>query len=623
MRQFLIWCSVLFPFTLSAQFGSQTRLLSTGTFEKWETVEIGILLPEQERSFRMFMDDRTQGKNPYTSDFIRMQFICNGKKYLRPAFYMEEAKPDFANNVFVTEQSEWPWRVRFSPPEAGDYECVLLISENPETATPQSTGIRFHVNEGNRHGILQILPGKTRMTFSDGTPFFILGQNIAWCNEKLKGGPLPNLHPVYESGYYEWFHYMHNLAGNGGNYVRIVVAPWGTSIDDKELNVYQQDRAYVLDSVIRLAEERGLYVHFVIELTNFYFAGIPREQWHPIRLAYQKEGMVAAELFKDSAALAAYDNYLRYVHSRWAYSANVAVIEVVPEHINWEGFKTHREYFSDYVSHVCRFMEQVMHDSLHVVNTSVDIHELDICKNPDVKFIDIHSYDSRFWVNRRRYFIYHKQADQIHKPFLFGEIGIGNSSNGCDPDDWEYCSDISMHNTLWSTTFIGAMGAGLYWWQWNNDGHREANYKPLRWFIDSIASGMHDYTKAECWDGNGLEVFSCVTPSKSSAVGWVHNTSYWWGNTTVTCRDRNGKTMMMPKDDDEPAEPVAVAGNRFVIEGLHPGWTYSVYFYDTGFPNRKIGENVVKAGLLGRIRVSMPSNTDCAFHVSRYFVGYF
>lgn len=619
MRIFLLLSSVLIPFTLFAQIGSQTRLLSAGIFEKWESVEIGIQIPEQERNFRMFLEDHSRGKNPYTADFIWMQFSCNGKKYLRPAFYMEDAKPDIVKNIFIAEQSEWPWRVRFSPPEAGDYECVLLVGEDPKTATPQSTGVRFHVNESSRHGILNIEPGESRMSFSDGTPFFVLGQNIAWCDAILKGGPAPNLHPVYQSGYYDWFHYMHNLADNGGNYVRIVVSPWGFGIGFNDVYTYEQDKAIAMDSVIKIAEERGLYIHFCVELTNGFFANIPKDQWHPIRRAYQKEGMLAADLLKDSAALVAFDNYLRYVHARWAYSANVAVIEVIPEHYNFEGFKEREQNFYDYYTHVNRFMKNKMLDSMHLIGTSVDRDEVLMCKHPELPFIDIHHYDSKFWSSRRRYFVVEKFTKRFNKAFLFGEMGIvAGPVNACDPDDWEYCSDITMHNALWATAFSGGMGTGLYWWQWNNDAFREANYKPLRWFVDSVAYGMKDYTDANQWDGNGLEVYYCKGNSKRSAAGWVHNTSYWWANTidTSACHDRSGKTMLHPKDDDKSHSPVDRSEQSFVIKGMKPRIWYHVQFYDTRNPGVEIGHKTVKSSISGRIRIKFSGSSDCAFKIS-------
>lgn len=566
----------------------------------------------------MFIDDHSRGQNPYTADFIWMQFVCNGKKYLRPAFYMEDAKPDEGKNIFVTEQSEWPWRVRFSPPEAGDYECMLLIGENPQTAAPQSTGIRFHVENGSRHGILHTEPGNPRLSFTDGTPFFILGQNICWADEPILRGYQP-VHPMFTSGFYDQFHYIHNLADNGGNYVRIIMAPWGHGIETKAVGVYEQDRAYAIDSIMRIAEERGLYVQFCVDLAVGFNANPNDSVWRsPIRNAYQKEGMLAVDLLSDSAALVAFDNFMRYVHSRWAYSANVASIEVLCEAHLWEGFKEKPGTIYNYYTHVKSFLENELCDKEHMIGTSLTENDLFMFRNPALAYVDVHHYDNNLWSNRKRYFVYHRKVDKLGKPFLFGELGsIMGPVNACDPDDWEYCSDITMHNALWSSTFFGSMGTGLCWWQWKNDGYREANYKSLRWFIDSVALGMHDYKDAHEWNGNGLEAYYCIGDSKWSAVGWVHNTSYWWGNTVDTCHDRNGNVMLLPKDDDKPSDPVERASNKFVIKGLHPRVYYIIWFHNPRHPELNPHYIKLKSSILGALRIPFPSGSDWAFKISR------
>lgn len=619
MRTGFVFCLLFACGKFFAQEIPLTKLLSPAPFETWKTVEVGLLFPEKEREYRMFFNDNNTGKNPYITTDIWLQFTCNGEKYYRPAFYYEDGIPDLQKNKFITEASEWPWRVRFSPPIEGTYECQLLIGADPKTASPKSTGIQFEVKKGNRHGILHTTKGSPYLSFTDGAPFFVLGQNIAWCDSMLNGmGPVPDLHPVYQSGYYQMFHYMHNLADNGGNYVRICLAPWSFAIDNKSVNVYAQDKAFVIDSIIHLAEERGLYVHFVIQLTNSYFANIPRSEWHPIRLAYQKDGMVAADLLKDSAALAAFDNHVRYVHSRWAYSANVAVLEVLPEHYNWEGYKEHKQNFSDYLTHVAHQVRDELFDTLHMINTGARPWDADICRNPLLSFVDIHQYDYRFWANRNRYFDYHRKTEKYDKPFLFGEMGIaGGKVNACDPDDWEYCNDISMHNGMWATTFQGMLGPGLYWWQWHNDSFREANYKPLRWFIDSVANGMSSFTDADMWTGNGLETYYCRTRT-TNVVGWVHNTSNWWGNITDSCRDRSGKQMLMPVDDDKTDTVEPRIGNTFVIDGLASGQRYRIVFYDTRQAGKEISSKIAKSSIFGRLRLGMPVNTDCAFRLHRF-----
>lgn len=615
----LFLCSIFFSgFFLHAQQAAQVKLVSTGVHEQWKTVELALAVPAQERAFRQFLDGDVRGRNPYTSRFLWLQFICNGRTYNRPAYYMEEAYPDLKQNRYVTEQAEFPWRVRFSPPEAGTYEVLLLSGENEQQAQPAPTGIRFEVVRGNRHGILQTRPGAPRLTFTDGTPFFVIGQNIAWSDTMLRGGPVPGLFPVYQAGFFDWFHYLHNLADNGGNYVRIYMAPWGAGIETQQVGVYRQDKARAMDSIIQLAEERGLYVQLAVDLT-MGFANEPEKDWHPIRRAFQKPGMTAADLLTDSAALKALDDYLCYVHARWGYSANVAVLELLGEIDRWNGWKENQEKFYSYFTHAHQLLTQTLHDTLHIMSTSVTNGKpLDIFRHPAIAFMDMHPYDNDRRANEKRYFIFNRrEARNINKPFIFGEMGV--ITHGADPDDWEYCNDISYHNALWSTTFMGGMGTGLNWWQWHNDQFRAQNFKPLRRFVDSVANGMHEYTDAAFWSGNGLEVFYSRSRSKGAA-GWVHNSSSWWANVVRDCKDRSGKRMVPPKDDDRADTLVDRTGNTFLLTGLESRERYFVYFFDTREPGKSYRSQLVNSGYFGRLRLVMPVSRDCAFLALRYYL---
>jgi hypothetical protein len=235
--------------------------------------------------------------------------------------------------------------------------------------------------------------------------------------------------------------------------------------------------------------------------------------------------------------------------------------------------------------------------------------------------MDMHPYDNDRRANEKRYFIFNsREAKNIGKPFIFGEMGITNY--GADADDWEYCNDISYHNALWSTAFMGGMGTGLNWWQWHNDGFRTANYPGLRWFVDSVARGMHEYTDADFWSGNGLEVFYTRSSSKRVA-GWVHNTSNWWANVVHNCKDRHGKSMMPPRDDDRADTVIDRTGNSFLISGLQSRSMYRILYYDTRTPGKTIGSQMVKTGFFGRARLNMPVLTDCAFVAERWQAGYF
>jgi Domain of unknown function (DUF5060) len=608
----------------------ETRLLrglKNETIRQWETIEIGIRAPNEERAYRNFLSDHKTGKNPYAAHHIRMQFICNGKTYTAQAFYMEDALADELANKYIAYQAEWPWRIRFAVPDTGNWQCNLLIGEEETTAVPMACPVRFRCIKGNNHGYLQAAKNQTRFAYSDGTPFFVLGQDIAWADEPVLRGH-PSRYPAYTAGYYDILHFMDNLAANGGNYVRIDMINWSTGIEWDETGVYnQQNNAWALDTMMRLAEARGLKVHLVV-IPSF---GLARpggaNEINPWRRDFMKENMTPPDLLRDSAFIRAAKQYLRYVYARWAFSPNVATIELIDEISLWPGHEKQHENFIDFFNNMRAFLKNEMHDGGHMISTSMGKHGpiREWYSSMPVDFLDCHLYANEWNMNQQRFAFFQKRFMQkTSKPYLFGEMGIINGAvNACDPDDWDYCNDITMHNSLWATTFMGGAGAGVYWWQWKNDAYREANYKPIRYFIDSIAQGMFQYTEPKMYIGNGLEVFYCqASSSNGNTVGWLHNTSYWYGNMTDSCVDRDGKKMMPAKDDDKATKPEDRSGNTFTISGLEQGKNYMVYFYDTRKPEKAPLMQNLTTNRLGRLRIKMPKGAgDFAFSVKRGFLA--
>lgn len=623
---------LFFSILLSAQ-PFETKILRgvvNDHAKQWETVEIGIRIPAQERLYRQFLDDSSKGINPYASQNLHMQFACNGKVYNVRAFYMEQGVPLPLTNSVGTTPAEWPWRVRFAVPDTGTWQCVLLTGIPVEMAVPHNAGISFHCVKSSRHGHLRVADDNQHLRFSNGKPFFALGQNIAWCDPVLTGHPGP--YPVYSGGYYDVFHYIHNLADNGGNYVRIVMAPWSTGFEWKRAGVYEQDHAWAMDSIVRICEERGVFLHVCVEMHSGYTVNYDAAyNWnmHP----YKKHlGLVhPTEVLTNDSAISLYKQKMRYLLARWGTSPSVAVIELLSEMNGWDGYYEHEDDFVSWHDKICSYVRLELKDTNNILTTCFGpppygtLYDL-----PWMQLTSSHRYANNFKAPAVRYKVVHRKSlrregqglrTRWNKPFLFGEMGLINGpGNNCDPDDWEHCSDLSFHNQLWSTAFMGGYGAGLNWWQWINDDYRKANFPGIRWFVDSIANGMQDFHIANEWRGNGLESYYCVSdPSRSKAVGWVHNTSYWWGNNTDSCLDRSGKKMPLPPDDDKARTFENRQGHSFTIEGLQPRQLYTVIFYDTRIPGCKISETVEKSTIFGKVEVKMPAINDCAFYVYPYF----
>ncbi|CAN5892645.1 hypothetical protein BH11BAC7_BH11BAC7_21830 [soil metagenome] len=626
MRFFLIFILLFLPIFIFAQRIETTVLrgLSDGKVHKYETIEIGIRMPERENAYRNFLNPSVEISqlpgytqiNPYTEKFLRLQFICNGKTYIVPAFYMQDVVADEKINQYVTTETDWPWRVRFAVPDTGSWHCLALVGEILAQAIPRNAAISFQCIPGKNHGYLNVAPDRRHFQFTDGTLFFAIGQNIAWADEPILHGH-PGPPPVYSAGYFDTYHYLENLADNGGNYVRIVMIYWSTGIEWERLGVYDQRKAAALDSMISIAEKRGLKVQLCLNMTGGLNAETAEENWSQYRKRFLGLHKTAIELFKDSAALSCMDDFIRYIHARWTFSPTVASIEFIGEGNACEGYDAHKNNFADFYLHAQKLLREEFGDTKHILSTSSsNTDHPEMYKNDVMSFIDMHHYDNNFKCNQKRYQYVQRNSKKMNKPFLFGEMGMINGpGNGADPDDYEHCNDVSFHNALWATTFMGAAGTGLNWWQWKFDVNREANIKPLRYFLDAVVGADLFYSEADFWSGNGLECFYQVNKKSDNAFGWVHNTSYWWGNMMQNCKDRNGKQMTLPKDDDEAATVENRKGNKFRIRGLYSRTDYVITFYDTRQKNAVISVNSLKTNLFGAVEVEFPAIEDCAFRI--------
>lgn len=617
----IVLLSVFSPVIAFSQEHYETKILHgapNGTIAKYETIEIGIRIPQQERMFQLFLENHSTGNNPYAQHFLRIQFICHGKIYNVPAFYMQDAKADEESNKYITTNTEWPWRVRFAVPDTGNWQCNLLIGETVEKSVPKFSGISFSCVAGKNHGYLNVAPDKKYFQFTDGTPFFPLGQNIAWSDPLLREHA--ETEPEKYGGYYGVYHYLNNLADNGGNYVRVYMAHWSTGLEWEELGVYDQTRAIALDSIMKIAEARGLHVQLAIDLSVGTGINIPQNEWSPYRKTFVKENGKAADFLNDTNALKAIDNYIKYIYARWAFSPTVASIEILSEQNYWDGFEEHENYFRNFITHVNNLLRNDLGDKVHMLSTCCGEKKYsDIFSNPALSFCDLHYYSNRFISNAQRFEIIHDRAyEKNNKPFLFGETGMINGpKNNSDADDFEHCNDINFHNTFWSTMFMGDAGCGIYWWQWKSDSNRENNFPALRFFLDSVAGYAMFFTESKMWEGNGLETFYKISPMKFVAIGWVHNQSFWWGNMMHDCRDRFGKEKFLPKDNDKTDNPVSRAGNKFKIDGLKPNQYFTITFYDTRKPNHKLVSMDLKSNRFGAIHVPIPDVPDCAYRVER------
>lgn len=164
--------------------------------------------------------------NPYDPDEadVRMELVApSGRRVSVPAFYYQpyETRPLSRGG----NSSEWlypsgpaVWKVRFSPAETGAYTGSVVVRDR--AGAGRSAEVRFECVTSRDPGGIRVCPQDRRyLAFEDGTPFFAVGQNVAF---------------VHNS--YRAIEKIRNLGSNGGNWARVwaCAEDWAMAVEARK-----------------------------------------------------------------------------------------------------------------------------------------------------------------------------------------------------------------------------------------------------------------------------------------------------------------------------------------------------------------------------------------------------
>ena len=166
--------------------------------------------------------------DPEEVDLVVMLKTPGGGQMTVPAFYCQDYERRKLDQG--RERANWyypvgngTWKARFAPMQTGSYFATARLKD--KTGTIQSQSIRFECVSSSSKGFLRVCEKDARfMELSDGTPFFAIGQNLAFIGEGQQ---------VTLSGAEEIFG---KLAANGANFLRIWTCcnDWAIAIEAKK-----------------------------------------------------------------------------------------------------------------------------------------------------------------------------------------------------------------------------------------------------------------------------------------------------------------------------------------------------------------------------------------------------
>jgi Domain of unknown function (DUF5060)/Cellulase (glycosyl hydrolase family 5) len=399
--------------------------------------------------------------NPFDPTQIRVDAIFtapSGSTNAVPAFWFQGYTRSLSGGYEQLTASGAPtWRVRFTPREAGTYSIALAITTNGISAgTPVATNFSVTALAGaGRTGYVQLATNHQFFQTGDGTALRLIGHNVAW----------PGSRVTYD--YDDWFAAMQAA---GENYARIWMCPWAFGIEAEQgtLTNYRLDRAWQLDYIFQLAEQRGIYLLLCLDYHGM-FQTIPdswggNDAWktNPYNATNGGPCAVPNAFFTNTTARVVYEKRLRYLAGRYGSSPNL---------LAWEFFnEIDNAYYNLNATDVASWHQALAswmrtNDPFnHLLTTSLtgNSDRPEIWQIPQLDFASYHSYNEAQPASRLAT-VAQSFLSRYAKPVMIGEFGTSSSS-------WNRTNDPylrGLRQALWGGAIGGSTGTAMSWW-WEN-----------------------------------------------------------------------------------------------------------------------------------------------------------
>jgi Secretion system C-terminal sorting domain len=276
------------------------------------------------------------------------------------------------------QPTNYPFRVRFSPPETGIWSCQLFYSINgASSSTPLSNLVYFRVIPG---GMLPLKVGNNKRFFAKGDESFYPVGVQTYANSLVMAPELAEYqkyaypitvdgvlvgyeprhagelyHDRMDSPYFmkRWRERITQLADGGANLIGVLSTPTSFDIEWEEAGNYSNrlDRAYEMDKMFELAEQKDIYLYYRPTLQSVFQGNSPGSyyipwncDWDPHNngdkfcyrdLLQQSNGQGYTQnitnFLTDPLCRKYFKQRLRYLISRYGYSTSMGMFELVGE----------------------------------------------------------------------------------------------------------------------------------------------------------------------------------------------------------------------------------------------------------------------------------------------------
>lgn len=537
-----------------------------GFVGRYEKLEIGFDLPTDIDVMISEFLNNSIGLNPFDPLDISLEaeILKEGDVFPKTVygFYYEQYERDLINDVYIADNSNFDWRIRFSPKYTGRYFVKVRLFVN-EVLTYTPVEFSFVCVSSDNPGYLvrnSTSTNQDRFLHFHGTgkTFHPIGHSISLPAKQFSDMSKPSTSINYQQAFTD-------IANYGANFTRIEmgVSSWLPNWD--AYNNYNS-RMYAMWEFDRLLEHlESIEMYFImyrhhIEVQDRPIWAAASWQNNPYRIGL---GLVNQdEYFSNTEAIRWQKNLLRYMFSRWGYSTSWALYSY-SEVDNWlRDYDPHSGSLfdiedwnnttqtEDWNSVVLDFSIWLNNEKNYYQNElgytqlltatfgtfgHIDNNEgyvFDACdvtgthnygQTKDMNWIDRYNAGQYLW-------------DEYQKPFFYEELGMGGGEDDGFLNVY-CCSGIDFHNEIWACSFMGSVGTGLNFW-WDRGIHLNQyyeDYAPLALFFAYEDEQVWNF-EPDKWDDvlnhdNALiETYYLRSEDQEYILGWVHNASYYWRN---------------------------------------------------------------------------------------------
>ncbi len=432
---------------------------STGLAQSPQIVRLNTAQPWRHVEFQV--NNVPTATNRFDPDRIRLDATFtapSGQAMVVPGFWFQNYTRSLSGgSERLSASGSASWRLRYTPQETGLHSLSLTIATNG-VAAGTSVFTNFTVEAADplaRTGYVQIAPGQQYFRTGDGQPLRLIGENVCW----------PGNRRTYD--YDTWFTAMQAA---GENFARLWMCPWafGLECESGTLTNYRLDRAWQLDYVLQLAEQRGIFIllcldyHGMFQTEPDYWGGNDNWKINPYNSSLGGPCAAPNAFFTNTVARALYQKRLRYLAARYSYSPNL---------LAWEFFNEIDNSYNNLNSADVAAWHGMMGTWLrtndafgHLITTSLtgSSDRPEIWQVPQLDFAAYHAYGEPKPAARLA-----EVAQSFHtrygKPVMIGEFGV-------DWRGWSRESDPYLRGfrqTLWGGALGGSVGTAMPWW-WEN-----------------------------------------------------------------------------------------------------------------------------------------------------------